>query len=311
MLESSADEVYAFLDTSARAIIVEDGTEQDYISVFQSICDCLALKSLKSDRRKKELIFKAKGTITRRKKSKTPRKQAHRKNGRIVSIAYTSSESETDVDIETLDNAATTINSVARGHLDRVYTSIVELEMIFSDAATTINACVRGYLTRKHFDDIYQTFLLEHDLKGEETKDSTVTLTDKNAMKNYEDGEDHFLWQIIQDESATAIQSIARGMLARQRVNAIVMKKRVLKGQEITTTIWNEDKTYCAMFSDSNFAICNSNFEEEFNLADMHGVQSLPITEKSWIANDTLTLRRDMESEFFVIQKQDGKWKKQ
>eukprot|EP00945_MAST-04E_sp_MAST-4E-sp1_P008373 g8373.t1 len=122
-------------------------------------------------------------------------------------------------------------------------------------------------------------------------------------------GEDHFLWVIIQEESATAIQAIARGMLARKRVNGMVMKKRFLKDQQITDTIWNESKTFCAMFSESNVAIFNEKFEEEFNLADRQ-MAGMRIGQKIWKSNDSLAFERNGEKGMFLLQKQDGRWKR-
>ena len=307
VLETSADEVYAYLDDDARAIIVEDGTETDYVSVFQAICRLLALKSLKVDRRKKHLVLRVKRPITREKKAKTPRKQQGRKNGRVVSVAYTSSESEAELDLGTIGSAATAINAVARGHLDRFYSSIVELELIFNDAATAINACARGFLTRKHFDDLYDNFLIQRDLEGNKKKASLDEGLEKEEGEG--NGEDHFLWVIIQEESATAIQAIARGMLARKRVNGMVMKKRFLKDQQITDTIWNESKTFCAMFSESNVAIFNENFEEEFNLADRQ-MAGMRIGQKIWKSNDSLAFERNGEKGMLLLQKQDGRWKR-
>ena len=191
--------------------------------------------------------------------------------------------------------------------MDRVYSSIVELELIFNDAATAINACARGFLTRKHFDDLYDNFLIQRDLEGNKKKASLDEGLEKEEGEG--NGEDHFLWVIIQEESATAIQAIARGMLARKRVNGMVMKKRFLKDQQITDTIWNESKTFCAMFSESNVAIFNENFEEEFNLADRQ-MAGMRIGQKIWKSNDSLAFERNGEKGMLLLQKQDGRWKR-
>eukprot|EP00942_MAST-04A_sp_MAST-4A-sp1_P006578 g6578.t1 len=54
-----------------------------------------------------------------------------------------------------VNEAATTINAVARGRIGQIYTSIMELDLTYEYAATEIQRIARGFIVRNNFDLIY------------------------------------------------------------------------------------------------------------------------------------------------------------
>ena len=123
-----------------------------------------------------------------------------------------------------VNEAATTINAVARGRIGQIYTSIMELDLTYEYAATEIQRIARGFIVRNNFDLIYDRYLssrptsaasirskVSSSIPSRPTSRPTsainrmIPLEPPSETENAEVESDHMVWKIIKDESATAM----------------------------------------------------------------------------------------------------------
>jgi hypothetical protein len=332
-METTATQVYDCLSDASRALIVENGNRTDYELLLKEVATLVQLENVRADRRKAQLKLSPKLMTKKLHHKKTPRTTPRTPAGRIISSRTSSpsspssasdsegplltpdnnvsAHSNTSMDTSAVvQNSATVINATARGHIGRVRASIMELDLIFQNAAIDIQRIARGRFTRQNFDSIHRAFL-EQKQKEKSGASSAATMDTQvriateleeqvGVASNKGTADDVFVWQIIKEESAVAIQSIARGKLARNRVNAMKKEIAAVREEDVAETLWNVSASYVAMVSVMNIAIYSHDFEELFNLAESGLAELSEISSKSW-SNDTCFTFTTIDGQSFNI----------
>ena len=140
----------------------ENALKEQRLQLLESITQLLILDAKKDDYRKVFLTFKRveKPAKRIRVKISSPKKVKKRK---IIYVPSPSAQQRNKVDhsergttemmeestvLTVMNAAATQINAVARGFLDRLFLAQMELDIVLSHCATTIQAFVRGFRVR-------------------------------------------------------------------------------------------------------------------------------------------------------------------